>query len=216
MATQQLQDSRCNAPRSVSRKFARSGWGWMAGLSLSICVGVTGGFWVVDSAIAPQVAQAYTARVDLVVNRRADESYETLLRRAEAAARAAAQQSFDREILVTEVAVMVVAESDGATVPLLEMEVTRAQWRNRPDPQQWASYFRSARSLLGFDRPLTSNTPTPAPAPTPLEDPTSGQSSPQTPMPPVDPNQSVTPDETSPDLTSPLQPTVPRIPRQRG
>lgn len=47
------------------------------------------GLWLATNAIAPQVAQAYTARLDLSLERQAGENYDTLLRRAEAAARAA-------------------------------------------------------------------------------------------------------------------------------
>lgn len=124
--------------------------------------------WLVTEAIAPQIVQAYTARVDLSIDRLPSENYETLLRRAEAAARAAAQRSFDQDILVTDVSIVVSAQNYGAIAPVLELEVTRPQWRTRPDPQRWANYFRNARSLLFFGQnfttptnaqPATTNTP---------------------------------------------------------
>ncbi|BAY27264.1 hypothetical protein NIES2100_70870 [Calothrix sp. NIES-2100] len=104
--------------------------------------------WFVCEAIAPQIVRAYTARVDLAIDRLPEETYETVLRRAEAAARAATQRSFDQDILVTDVSVIVTVQSQGAIAPVLALEVTRPQWRNRPDPQRWASYFKTARSLL--------------------------------------------------------------------
>ncbi|WGV25410.1 hypothetical protein [Halotia branconii] len=107
--------------------------------------------WVVTELLAPQVVRAYTARVDLTIDRLPDENYETILRRAEATARAAAQRSFDQDILVTDASVIVSVQSYGAIAPILVLDVSRQQWRTRPDAQRWATYFKTARSLLLFD-----------------------------------------------------------------
>ncbi|MCC5623891.1 hypothetical protein [Nostoc sp. CHAB 5715] len=104
--------------------------------------------WFLMEAIAPQVVRAYTARVDLAIDRLPDENYETVLRRAEAVARASAQRSFDQDILVTDVSIIVTVQNYGAIVPVLTLEVSRPQWRSRPDAQIWATYFKTARSLL--------------------------------------------------------------------
>lgn len=115
------------------------------------------------SALGPQAAQAYVARANVAITYQSGETYEAFVSRAEAAGRAAVQRSFDRDVLVTEVAVVVVAQSNGTAAPVLGINVTRNQWRNRPDPQRWATYFRSAKTLLGFDRPpIQPNTITPA------------------------------------------------------
>ncbi|MEB3181003.1 MAG: hypothetical protein VKL59_18515, partial [Nostocaceae cyanobacterium] len=117
---------------------------------LGALLGLTGswGLWIVSEAIAPQIVQAYTARVDLTLDRRPEEAYDTFLRRAEAAARAAAQRSFDKDILITDVSVIISGQNRGAVAPVLSLEVTRPQWRNRPDPQRWATYYKTARRLL--------------------------------------------------------------------
>jgi hypothetical protein len=118
--------------------------------------------WFTVEAIAPQVVQAYTARADLKIDRLPEENYETLIIRALSAARAAAQRSFDGDILVTDVSVMVSVQNYGAIAPVLELAVTRSQWRTIPDPQRWARYFLSARSLLFFGQTATTNAvPTP-------------------------------------------------------
>jgi len=126
------------------------------------------GLWLATNAIAPQIAQAYTARLDLSLERQAGENYDTLLRRAEAAARAAAQRSFDQDILVTQVSITVSGQNEGAIAPVLSLDVSRPQWRGRPDPQRWATYYKTARSLLRWQdaatAPLgqtTSATPSP-------------------------------------------------------
>lgn len=106
--------------------------------------------WLAGEAIAPGVVQAYTARVDLSIDRWPEENYETLLSRAEAAARAAAQRSFDQDILVTDVSIIVSVQNYGAIAPVLELKVSRPQWRNRPDTKLWATYYKTARSLLFF------------------------------------------------------------------
>jgi len=126
--------------------------------------------WLVTEAIAPQIVRAYTARVDLAIDRLPEENYETILRRAEAAARAAAQRSFDQDILVTDVSIIISVQSYGAIAPVLTLEVSRPQWRTRPDAQHWATYFKTARSLLFFEKqPTTSNPPVPAALPQPTK-----------------------------------------------
>ncbi len=117
--------------------------------------------WFVTEAIAPQIVRAYTARVDLAIDRLPEENYETILRRAEAAARAAAQRSFDQDILVTDVSIIISVQSYGAIAPVLTLEVSRPQWRTRPDAQHWATYFKTARSLLFFEKQPTTSNPVP-------------------------------------------------------
>ncbi|HLP90694.1 MAG TPA: hypothetical protein VK184_19205 [Nostocaceae cyanobacterium] len=136
-----------------------------AGILLLLAVPI----WMSTEAIAPQIVRAYSARVDISIDRLPDENYETLLRKAEAAARAAAQRSFDQDILVTEVSVIVSADNYGAIAPILALEVSRLEWKKRPDPQRWATYFKTARDLLKFEQ-LPATNPT-ASTPTRQEDP---------------------------------------------
>jgi len=146
---------------------------------LMAALGLVGVSWLTVSLVAPPSAQAYTARLNVALTREAGESFQSFLRRAEAVARAGAQRSFDRDILVTDVAVTVMGQNNGAIVPLLSLEVSRPSWRSRPDPQRWITYFPNTDTLLGFDKtpeepgtqprgtsqPMT--TPTPSATPTP-------------------------------------------------
>lgn len=120
--------------------------------------------WVASEIITIQQANAYTARADLIIDRLPEETYETMLRRAEAVARAAAQRSFDQDILITDVSVIVSGQNYGAIAPVLELRVSRDQWRNRPDAAIWATYFKSTNSLLMFTQPAATPTETPATA----------------------------------------------------
>ncbi len=104
-----------------------------------------------QSAIAPLVAQAYTARVDLTLDTGREETYDVLLKRAENVARAAVQRSFDADLLATEVIVIVVGDRGGIVAPIMDVRVSRAEWRSRPDVAYWGEYYRDARSLLGFE-----------------------------------------------------------------
>ncbi|HEY9662600.1 MAG TPA: hypothetical protein V6C65_29450, partial [Allocoleopsis sp.] len=74
--------------------------------------------------------------------------YTALVQRAELAARAAAQQSFDQDILVSEVAITVLGASGESVVPILLLNVDRTDWRRLPDPQHWATYYNHAKELL--------------------------------------------------------------------
>jgi hypothetical protein len=76
--------------------------------------------------------------------------------------------------LVTQVSITVLGETGQSIVPILVLEVSRADWRSRPDPQYWAKYFRSARTLLQPDpsQPAPASEPTvitPAPTPPPAD-----------------------------------------------
>ncbi|MBF2076432.1 MAG: hypothetical protein IGS50_22100 [Synechococcales cyanobacterium C42_A2020_086] len=133
----------------------------LAGLlcSAGLTGGLTGGLIglstvLIADAIRPLPVYAYTHEELVTVQRAAGEDYNALMRRAELAARAAAQQNFDRDILVNRVAITVLGQNGGQTAPLLVLDVSRADWRSRPDPQRWATYYSSARRLLeleGFD-----------------------------------------------------------------
>lgn len=118
---------------------------------LVLLLGLGGGFWLTTEANTPKVAQAETPSIDLSIVRQPDETYETLLSRSEAAARAAVQKNFDQDINLKDVSVMVVAQNQGAIAPVLSMEVSRDQWLSNPDVQRWVIYFTTARSLLGFE-----------------------------------------------------------------
>src|ERR671932_2802818 len=146
---------------------------------LMAALGLVGVSWLTVSLVAPPSAQAYTARLNVALTREAGESFQSFLRRAEAVARAAAQRSFDRDILVTDVAVTVIGQNNGAIVPLLSLEVSRPSWRSSPDPQRWITYFPNSDTLLGFDKtpeqpgtqpggtPRPTTTPSPAATPRP-------------------------------------------------
>ncbi|MEC4982947.1 MAG: hypothetical protein SAJ37_15840 [Oscillatoria sp. PMC 1068.18] len=125
--------------------------GGLTEISLAAMLGLTGVSWMGIEAIAPQVAQAYTARLEVELNRQEDETYRTMLRRAEAVARAAAQRAFDSDILVSDVVVTILGENEGAIAPILRLNVSRQSWRTQPDPQVWATYFPNAESLLEFE-----------------------------------------------------------------
>jgi hypothetical protein len=162
-------------------------------------------FWFVLCAIAPELVQAYTARGDLAIDRLPEENYETLLRRAEAAARAATQRTFDQDILVTDVSIIVSVQNYGAIAPVLELAVSRPQWRTIPDPQRWATYFKTARSLLflapNFSTPNVAQPSTPTPTASPAQ--------PSTPTPATQPNNTAPPKASSPDLNKTRRPIIP-------
>ena len=126
---------------------------WFAGktqmATLAVLLGLGGGLWVSLEVISPQVAQADTKRLDLTIERQPNETYETLLRRAEAAAKAAAQASFDQDDQVTDVSVIIVGQNQGSLAPVLSMEVSR------PNAQSGVKYFTSARALLKFEEIAT-------------------------------------------------------------
>ncbi len=108
---------------------------------LSILVGIGFSF--------QQTAQADTARVDdITIDRQPDETYDSLIQRAESAARTAVEQSFDRA-QVTDVSVVILGQNQGVIAPVLTVVVSRPQWSNNTG--DGFTYFNSARSLLRLD-----------------------------------------------------------------
>jgi len=107
--------------------------------------------WVSSVVLFPPAAAAYTAEDLLTVSWLAGEDYLALARRAEVVARAAAQQGFDTDILLTRVVITVLGQNGGQTAPILKLDVGRNDWRQRPDPRYWASYYRSTPALLGLE-----------------------------------------------------------------
>ena len=129
---------------------------------LLVFLGLAGSFFAAESAIrtsdpfrgiAPLVAQAYTSRVNITLERQPNESFPTLIRRAETVARAAAQRSFDNDILVTQAAVVVIVENGGLSAPILSLEVSRENWKNYPNAQRWSTYYPNAQALLQIENP---------------------------------------------------------------
>jgi hypothetical protein len=131
------------------------------GLSLAL---ITGGVWSLQTLLTPPQAQAYKSRVDVNLDRLRDETYQSFIRRAEIVARAAAQRSFDRDILASEVSIMVIGRHNGTETPVLLLEVSREKWRERPDARRWATYYRTAQTLLKLPSAGIANIPNAAPA----------------------------------------------------
>jgi hypothetical protein len=88
--------------------------------------------------------------IRLLVNQ--DEGFTVMTRKAEILARSAAQRTFDRDVLVSDVSVKVTAQNlnqDQAAI-ILQLIVSRRDWGSRPDPKIWATYFPMAKSLIGI------------------------------------------------------------------
>ncbi|MBT9317564.1 hypothetical protein IXB50_19250 [Leptothoe spongobia TAU-MAC 1115] len=112
-------------------------------------LGTSGALWLTEALIMPKASYAYTSRLNLFLALEQDEPYGSLVRRANMAARAGAQRSFDQDLLITEVVIIVTGEnSDGISVPVLTLRVSRQEWSQQPVTEYWATYFRGAQTLL--------------------------------------------------------------------
>ncbi len=118
--------------------------------TLVLLLGLTGGSWITNELFTPQIAQADTARITLSLESQPNETYETLLNRAEAVVQGAVEGNFEQNSQIAYVTVTVTAENSGTTAPLISLEVSRTQWQKNPNIQRWGTYFETARSLLGL------------------------------------------------------------------
>ncbi len=148
--------------RSLGRSRSQQSWRTpLSVLSLVALMGMGGTFWLSSEAnaqsartrAAQTAPQSNVDRINLTLNRQPNESYNTLIRRAEAAARETAQRNFNQNGSLRAVAVTVLGQNAGAIAPLLSLEVNRQNWASRPDTQRWATYFKNAQSLLRIDNP---------------------------------------------------------------
>lgn len=131
--------------RPLRRRLSAS----FAPMGLAILLGTSGALWLAEALIMPKASHAYTSRLNLFLTLEQDEPYSSLLRRANMAARAGAQRSFDLDLLITEVVINVTGEnSDGVAVPLLSLRVSRQEWSQQPVTEYWATYYRGAPDLL--------------------------------------------------------------------
>lgn len=168
-------------------------WEWVTKkasmATLIALLGAGGGLLIITEAIAPQIAQADTERIEISLGRQPKETYQELVNRAEAAALKAIQQSFTQDKQMTTVSIVIMGQNHGKIAPVLFLEVERSDWFSNPALQHWVTYFRSARSLLGLQdaapttatqrnisNPTTTETITPT-ATTPNQTPTSSTDS---------------------------------------
>lgn len=117
---------------------------WMTRAKLTaLCLVITG-----FCLSIPQTVQAETARIDdVTIDRQPDETYDSLIQRAESAARTALEQSFART-QITDVSVVILGQNQGIIAPILSIDVSRPQWSSGGNE---FTYFNSARSLLRLD-----------------------------------------------------------------
>ncbi|MFZ9740209.1 MAG: FxLYD domain-containing protein [Prochlorotrichaceae cyanobacterium] len=140
---------------------------WKSAFTGSIAIGFLGG--VVGLAgfelSSPASVQAYEARLNVALDREPDETFQTMLKRAEVVARAAVQRAFDTDILATDVSVFINGRNSGLEAPLLSVQISRFQWQSFPDTRRWATYYPSTQSLLHLNTlptgALTPVNPTP-------------------------------------------------------
>ncbi|MGD1949938.1 MAG: hypothetical protein ACFB14_09855 [Leptolyngbyaceae cyanobacterium] len=131
--------------RPLTRRLSAS----FAPMGLAVLLGTSSALWLTEALIMPKASYAYTSRLNLFLTLEEGEPYSSLVRRANMAARAGAQRSFDQDLLITEVMISVTGEnSDGIAVPVLNLRVSRQEWSQQPVTEYWATYFRGAQTLL--------------------------------------------------------------------
>lgn len=133
-------------------------------VGLFTLLGLGAGLWLVEAVLKPEIAAAYAIHVNLPVNRQRNESYESLVRRAEAVALETTQRRFYQNDQVTDVSITVVGQNQGEIAPVLSLKVSRPQWWSLlnicskdqsassciTNSQGWVKHFSDARVLLGF------------------------------------------------------------------
>jgi hypothetical protein len=105
------------------------------------------------SVITISPATAETKQLALTLNSYDNQNFASLIQQAESLAQYYIEQEFRQNSSATEVSITIVGERNGQTVPLLSSKVSRFNWQNQPIIQNWTTYFRSSKTLLGFVQP---------------------------------------------------------------
>ncbi len=119
-------------------------------VSGALILGLSSTLWSLDAMRSPSISYAYTMSVDVTLDRLPFETLDALIKRAELVARAAAQRSFDRDILASDVSIIITGRQGEIAAPILTLAVSRSQWQTTPDARRWATYYRT--STLGFGK----------------------------------------------------------------
>ncbi|MBW4623619.1 MAG: hypothetical protein KME17_30200 [Cyanosarcina radialis HA8281-LM2] len=142
-------------------------------LSLVAILGCAGTYWSIQAVltdpaegIPPSVGQSGSTQIRIAINRRRNESYRSMIDRAEAASKTAAQRQFRQNGVLTDIGVMVVGRNEGLVAPILYLKVSRQNWQTNPSVTRWSTYFPSAEYLLGFKAAPPTPEPTAPIAPT--------------------------------------------------
>ncbi|USR92143.1 hypothetical protein NEA10_05305 [Phormidium yuhuli AB48] len=106
----------------------------------------------------PLPVHAATERLTVTLSPRRGEGFQDLLTRAETIAQEEIQRTFNADVVVGDVSLVVMGEHGGLTTPLLSVDVRRDLWRRNPQLSDWAQYYSNARQLLGFNGPSVENT----------------------------------------------------------
>jgi hypothetical protein len=102
------------------------------------------------SLVIASAAIAERREVDIRIPINKDEGFTIMTRKAEVLARSAAQRTFDRDVIVSDVSVKVTAQNQETAAIILQLIVSRSDWASRPDPKVWATYFPMAKALIGM------------------------------------------------------------------
>ncbi|MCC5899496.1 MAG: hypothetical protein JJU32_16470 [Phormidium sp. BM_Day4_Bin.17] len=99
----------------------------------------------------PLPVQAATERLTITLNPQQGERFRDLLARAETIAEEEIQRTFNADVVVSDISLVVMGENRGLMTPLLSVDVRRDRWRRNPQLSDWAQYYNNARQLLGFN-----------------------------------------------------------------
>lgn len=127
--------------------------------TLLTSLGLASGLWFAGTAQIPQIAQAQTVS-NITIERQPNETYESLVKRAEAAAKAAVANNLAPSRETSNVSITVLAHDRGAIAPVLNLKVSPSEQIN-PNARGQITYFEQARSLLRLEEDVATTT-TPA------------------------------------------------------
>jgi hypothetical protein len=100
----------------------------------------------------PPLVQAATERLTVTLSRQQGERFRDLLTRAEIIAQEEIERTFNADIVVSDISLVVMGENQGLMTPLLSVDVRRDRWRRIPELSEWVRYYSNAEELLGFNQ----------------------------------------------------------------
>ncbi|MDJ0552983.1 MAG: hypothetical protein QNJ68_00760 [Microcoleaceae cyanobacterium MO_207.B10] len=140
-------------------------------------------FWTTILIIANllttnSIVLAETKQTSQLIDSNNNNSYKVLVKQAEDLVKNIVNQEFKNNPQITEVTVTILGERQSQIVPVLRLTVSRSEWQNNPDIDEFTRYFADAKFLLKFDNNSTTTSDS---------QPKTPNSSPQSPVAPPPP-----------------------------
>lgn len=108
-------------------------------------------FTLANLLISTIMVLASAKNITLSIDSNENNYYNILVKNAEDLAKKTINQEFDNNPEITSFTITILGERKGQIVPVIRSTVSRAEWQNNPNIDNFTRYFADAKLLLKFE-----------------------------------------------------------------